>query len=446
MEISYLEMILYSTNRFTEFNRFVSTESDYNGIRMITGAQIKNILDQLKEEQKLQFISDIKNTKRLFKLREYFSTLNFIKKKFAQLKNEEILLIEEYKLAIMQAVADSLEIKEDTETKNTNFFKKLYAHAFTLFTPFINGANGFTGCKVLLELIPNIGNPISLGISIAIGVIEGILSIIDIENMSKFLGFSFLKSSKMIRLYERQLEVTKKIHATLQSSHCVHQLKEKACVSYKKTVDLFNQDIIEKNATLEEKYQESCLRKGAKWFFAGLEAILFASSGYFLGQMIFGLFVSAAILSSPLGWAIGIATALFTLGSFYYYRRHNIFKIIDHVFGDPKHLKESQDKFIKGDQGIKKFAYEMNLTIAAKHAQEAKIRGLSIKLSELKRKVKPSDTQTIMESKNDSQIVIRQDAYLTANKNGIFYHAESKISKSETSVKKEDKNPYRPQL
>ena len=369
---------------------------------MISVVKLREAYNKINSSQKKSVIGDTSNIRDINALNELFVTFQYIQKGFyKKLRYKKKLIIEEYKLAILQAITNSLNEQQmiSKRKKKKSIFKKSFANAFSFLTPIFTGIGGFTGFKGLLSLIPGISNPVVLVLGICVGVIEAALSISsDVRDVRKNLGVSPLQATPLLRVYTKQLEATQKIHDSLLSSRCVNRLNVREYETYKKTVDILNTDIKEKNAVLSKKHKESPIRKGFKWLIGGVEAILFTGSGYFMAQGILGLCAST-LLATPVGWAIGGAAAFFSLSSFNYLRRKNLSKVVDHISGDPKTLKKSQDNFINGNKGIKKFDKEIDLIIAAKKKSESEFEKLTKKVKFLKTRIQ-SKSRLFNASKN----------------------------------------------
>lgn len=321
------------------------------------------------------------------RMQRYFNVFSRMEKN-KQLTASKKLTIEKYKLLLMEAMLHSIQqgkLYISDSKKTPTVPKKLFGYIFSLLGPLFAGIGIFTACKNLFGLMLGIASPVTLGISIVCGVLEGMLFAgVDAGDIRNTLGVSIFKASPIIEVYRKQLTVTKQVHKALLSRHCAAHCSANNYVSYQQAVKLFHDDIREKNTLFSVFPKNTPVSKAIKWIIAGANAISFTISGFILGHGLLG-FLSAALLSSPAGWAMGGVVAAFSLASFFYLRRKGIYNLVDTLIGEQRELKIEQDKFIDGESGIKKFTQKMELTIQQKRKNERETKQLKNEIIRLKK-------------------------------------------------------------
>lgn len=290
------------------------------------------------------------------KLNEYFQFLIKLEKDLGKkIETDVKLKIEKQKLAIMQAMLaffqPKMHRKKSKKIKKRSVPEKIYYGLSTMVNPLIAGAGRYWLCENIFLLIPGMINPMSLILGVTFGITGGLISLgINAKECKKIMGISASNIRPVIKLYQRQISIAKKIKSTLLSIQCSKRHGASDYNTFRNTMNLFQQDIQQKNEQLTKCHEKSSIQKGIKYVTGGVHAVLSAGSGLFLGKWLLTLFAGAMIAAGPVGWVVGGAFAAFSLATFFYTERKGIYNLIDTIAGYPKKLIAKQSKFIKNSK------------------------------------------------------------------------------------------------
>ena len=342
-----------------------------NKTLLLIYGRINDLLNKFKN-------GDINNIAYLNQLTIQFVSLMDMRAESSDLLNDEdILSIEQHKLAIIKGIFSHFSETSLVSNpairsrKDLSIFKKIFMYSYAILSPFFTGISGFFGCLSMLNIFFSITNPVSLITGIVVGALEAIFSIGgDVKDVGDLLGVSFWKTAPLMETYRKQLGVIKKIHHHLLSSYCYAQLKAESYKKYQAILNVFHEDLNEKHQMISSHYEESFLRKGIKILADIVKGTLCIGSGFFTGQYVLSLFVTASFIAGPIGIGICSALAVFFLASYIYLQKDGVRNIIDRMRGDPKKLKLDQEHLLNDEKGISGFNNEMNLIIQWKRRQE----------------------------------------------------------------------------
>lgn len=320
----------------------------------------------------------------------YEELMRFQKVNSHKLKDDQQLEIERCKTELIEVFFYKLNQEKAINKKNKEIapHKRFFAYVFSIIGTVFAGVNGFSVGRALLQIIPNLSDPIALAGGVIFGVLESLLFIgIDVLDVKKTFGVSSLNMKPILKEYKNQLEETKKSSCLLVSNCCARRLSSGQYISCQRAMNTFTQDIREKNEKLVELCKESPLRKAARFTISALNGALCTGSGVLAGKSLLILLGATALASTPVGWAISAAIGFFSLASFVYLKRKNIFNVFDKLSGNPKALKKEQDKFIQSESGAVNFNNEVDAIIAEKSLNEAKEKQLNSRVQELEQAV-----------------------------------------------------------
>jgi hypothetical protein len=277
--------------------------------------------------------------------------LNFEKHLKYKLTADKKIEIEKQKLAIMEAMLISLKPKLINKNlykkKSTNFLKRGYFWISMLINPIIAGISSYCLCDTIFSLLPTISNPLSLICGITFGVVGGLVNVImNTDQFKKTLGMSIFNLQPVVKIYQQQIIVAKKIKSALLSVNCIQRYNKNDYNAFNQMFLLFKKDIQHKNTQLTSCFNKSSSQKKVRWSIGGLRMLLSAGSGVFLGKSILTIFGGVALATGPIGWVVGGIFAIFSIASFFYLERKNISKTVDRMAGYPKKLFKMQNKFI----------------------------------------------------------------------------------------------------
>jgi hypothetical protein len=231
--------------------------------------------------------------------------------------------IEEYKLAIMEAVAVYLEQlrpqklsnNAKSKTKRQKIIRWIQLGLF-MFSEVVMMPSGiyytFLGFKTMLAIIvPSAVSLAVLGISIALTAIDLAIQMVFKATMIKqVLGMSLgNQAKKLLHVYERQIIATEKMNTLLSQPDVFKQmtLQEYKAVS-SLVVDFNQKDMKPKQMKFDDKHlaknnKEHMAKKVLRGCILGFKAILTVTSAYFWATVLLGL-ISASLIGTPVGWII----------------------------------------------------------------------------------------------------------------------------------------------
>lgn len=273
------------------------------------------------------------------------------------------LILEQYKLALMQAVLAYVDqLNETPKIPEKKEDKKLFGFVPEKYSPWLKGGflflisavgmveasiEVFLGAKLLLlGLIPLIAPQVLLISCIAITVIACIQFIgFEVWMLQNLFGFSNDSLAKQrMGCHEEQIKLTDLINKRLLTPSIPHQLSPADYLLLTNTVKRFNNDIEEKKSKYK-KYEESFSRKAARWSLTGIGALLTGVGSYF-GAYSFLAAVAAPLLGTPLGWAFSAALIMSALVFYFAMEGEGFSHLFDSGSKEFKKVQQQLDPFI----------------------------------------------------------------------------------------------------
>lgn len=270
------------------------------------------------------------------------------------INEQDKLIIEKYKLAIIKSVASYLDQFElykkeviEKELANTKWkFLKLMLFSFLSVSGLLMNASwNILGTQQLLTLIPGISNPLSIMISIFLSGINSLLFLaFDAALLRNALGVSsFSKASKnLFDLQEKEIKGIKRVNHLLANYHVISQIPSNEYRQCAEIAKVFNKDIAQKKHKYH--YQEKPANRLFRYLVTGLGSIMIVAGSYFGMNSLLGL-VAAPLIGTPVGWAIiGVAT-ISSLGFYFSTRANSMYAMTNPTFKKYEKVKMNLDKF-----------------------------------------------------------------------------------------------------
>jgi hypothetical protein len=193
------------------------------------------------------------------------------------------------------------------------------------------------GKSSLINFIPNIANPIALGVS---ALLIGVTSVMDFAFGMKLFkdtyGIAFFGqiSKSNLSLCEKQFATTKYINQMLAEPISCLALDSATYSSYSEFAVLLNKNItakVSKEKSEFSKHTERRWLKVARWGLLGFSSLLSINSSYFAGASLFTLATGATLLT-PAGWVLVAALIVSSLGLLYLQQAKSTFGLLNPTF------------------------------------------------------------------------------------------------------------------
>lgn len=302
-----------------------------------------------------------------------FNALMRLSADYKNIHDKSLLEIEKQKLTIILIIANLLKNKNKL-IKSTNrdanekppLIKRVFGYMYAFIGPFFAGFGGFLGFRSILSIIMHIPNVPALIVALITGIFEGLLSFGKEESeIKKMIGAPIIKTKPIFHIYKSQLQAVMELSNDVLGHWTYHRITTADYIHFHHLIGAFHQDIINKHEYLQQTYKEGLGRKIIKWLVCGVDALLYIGSSFLLGKIIVGL-LAAPLLTTPIGFAICAAIAVFSIGTYYFLKKQQIADVIDNIVGDPKSLKAEQAQFIHDPHGMAKYNKEMKAIISSK--------------------------------------------------------------------------------
>lgn len=227
------------------------------------------------------------------------------------LEENERLSFEKYRLSIIKATYDYLQIKNKLpadEDKNppkepSVFIWFVFGSFMALeLVPMLWG--GFLGTVELLTTIPWLA-PVAINVaSLALCAVEAFLFYAVMSPLLKMsLGiFSQKISTPLMEVYGKQHQLIKNIDNIMAVDNDMNTAEYK---KISRLNNLFDEHIIAVKQTKIIKFEESFFKKGVRLVLSVLTTVLNVAGGYFFGlSLLGGGTATAALIGTPIGWGI----------------------------------------------------------------------------------------------------------------------------------------------
>jgi hypothetical protein len=304
--------------------------------------------------------------------------------------------IEKKKLNILQDVYKSIEEQYgpsnrklsslNAEKKNSVWRRVLFG-VLTVADIVISSIGGFLGAISLLKLIPGVSHAAGIVVSSIAVTIEGTARYSVFKPwLQKGLGMTPDEpKDTLVKHYEDRLMLTKKINS-LMLNNLVYTAEKDPTVyqSYTGILKAANQDVRQIKLP---PYKERTAVKVGRYCLSTLDVGLSAAGTYFSAVMLLTV-VSAALLSTPPGWAIIAAAIVLQLVMRYVIRQSSIFTLLNPSAAQHEAVKDKLEKFTPKEQ---EFDRDLDLIKKAKKSSAVDVEKVNVKQALLRpNPVKPT--------------------------------------------------------
>ena len=331
----------------------------------------KNALVKLNNEKDLGLHFPEGNALNLLSLKIELERLILLE--LTSLKAEKKLLIKKYKLALIQAFENYLEIKlkrspllteQSVDSPIIYYLRRLGFGFLLIFGLLMDGIGSLLGGQELISQIPNISNPIMIVVGIAFSLVNSILYYyFEAVFLKQAMGIEEInEAGAHLEVDEAALERTKNVNLLMQDLASM-PLDKFSFEQYAEVASCFNEDLRLKASTYSKEPPEKLSHKIFRHTITVLGAIMTAGNSYFMATSLLS-FAAASFLGTPLGWifiGVGIAAMLST---FLLMRGKAMINMLDPEIQKFKEVKGKFEKFENKEKNdfIKK--YEEKPTLA----------------------------------------------------------------------------------
>ena len=285
-----------------------------------------------------------------------------------KLKSNERLLIEKFKLVLMNAIRRHLEQLHAQATHTTiqaphrkvtskKVFRWIKMGLFVVYNVImlpIGVCSGFVGFQSMLPLlIPGLAEGIVFGIAVALTAIDFVIQGLgQAKSLKEVLHVSLNNDAKrLLKTYQQQIKATKRINTLLPQSHIAKQMTQSEFKSLADvTVEINTRDLAYKQEQFNDKsfgkqFKENKFKKIAGWGVVGLQSIMIIGAGYFMAAALIGA-LAAPLLGTPAGWVIISLVIIGMLAGYICLRDDSVRSLLSPALHKFKVVKDKIKKFI----------------------------------------------------------------------------------------------------
>lgn len=227
--------------------------------------------------------------------------------------SDDKLVIKKYKLDLIKAFENHLlnlahilpeDDKNEIDTPCMYYSRRIAYGILLSICLVMDGIGSFLGGQELIMLIPNVSNPMVIGIGFVFSLINSALYYsFDAAMLKQSMGLDSIDDASLhLTLDEEEIERINHINHLMR--HQIASFIDKNHYSsFSKLTSIFNQNIIDKNQVLHKNISESAFYKTLRHIVTGLGAIMTAGFNYFMANALL-TYAAPALVGTPIGWAL----------------------------------------------------------------------------------------------------------------------------------------------
>lgn len=205
----------------------------------------------------------------------------------------------------------------------------------------------FGAIEAIMVVVPIATIAICIPIAIAFTAIAVIQFLgFEVDQVKQMFGIKFSsQAQELFSIYERQIKLAGQFNKTLLNNvHCINGLSKYEYHQYASAAAKFNDDVKQKQDTFK-KYKEPRSKKALRYGMTFVGMILVSMEVYLGTTLLLGSFM-APILGTPIGWAFIAAFIGAYLIFFLSMRGSGLDSLFNTISAQSKVVREKLDKFI----------------------------------------------------------------------------------------------------